>query len=146
MRRQCVPGCFASQSQRGSFSGYYKLLSTLRLGLAYSVRIGVGWGLVCETTWETTTSTNTFGRPVLENSYDAHARMATVLVHLLWWLSSGFFGIFCVEWELLAQFFMVVFSVHCLSHYMRDSLKRGTLWIKGTVNGVQVVKRAVTKP
>ena len=38
------------------------------------------------------------------------------------------------------------FSVHCLSHYMRGSLKRGTLWIKGTVNGAQIGKRAVTKP
>ena len=89
MRRQCVPGSFASQPQRGSFSGYYKL-STLRLGVLTPSALGlVGAGLRDYMT--------KFGRPVLENSYDAHTRMATVLVRLLRWLLSGFFGIFCVE-------------------------------------------------
>ena len=82
MRRQCVPGSFASQLQHGSFSGYYKL-STLRLGLAYSVRIGVGWGWFARLHERLPHPPIHLGRPVLENSYDAHARMATVLVHLL---------------------------------------------------------------
>ena len=48
-----------------------------------------GWlGLACETAQEATTSTKTFGRPVLENSYYANARMVIVLIRLLWCQAS----------------------------------------------------------
>ena len=65
-----------------------------------------GWmGRACETTREPTTPTKTFGRPVLEeNSHYDNARMATVLIRLLLWLSKAYFKLYRVEREVLAPF------------------------------------------
>ena len=41
------------------------------------------WGLSCEATREATTSTKTFGRLVLKNSYYPNAKVANILIHLL---------------------------------------------------------------
>ena len=51
------------------------------------------WGWLdrtCQTMREPTTPTKTFGRPVLENSYYANVRIATMLIRFRWWLSRAY--------------------------------------------------------
>ena len=136
LREKLVSQARPNQPQRGSLTKDYPHWGWL------------GWA--CETTWELTTPTKTFGRPVLENSYYANVRMATVLIRLLWWLSRACFKlyrwtrgtgpVFC--WPC---FCFLHFSVHFLSPHMWNSLRKGILWIKGTVNGAQVAKKSRNK-
>ena len=104
----------------------------------------VGFGLlkaICtgivgsKTMWEATTCTKTFGRPVLKNCYYANARMATMLMVA---------ATQCTYKRNWLRFLLVVllFSVHFPSHHTWDSLRKGMLWIKGTVNGAQVAKKS----
>ena len=58
----------------------------------------------CESMREPTMPTKTFGRPVLEYSYYANARIPTMLICLLWWLSRAYFRLYRIEREVLAPF------------------------------------------
>ena len=88
------------------------------------------------------------GRPVLENSYYANTKIATVLIRLLWCqavervlyalerLTLDIGPVVC--WSC---FCFLHCSVHFLSHHTQDSLRKGTPFIKDTVNRAQVARK-----
>ena len=74
----------------------------------------------------------------LEKKYEACHEIGNTSV-LLTGTGPVFWSCFCLV------HFSVHFSVHFLHHHTRDKLRKGTLWIKGTVNRVQVVKKGDKK-
>ena len=100
LREKLVSQVRPNQPQRGSLTKDYP-----------------HWGWLdraCQTMREPTTPTKTFGRPVLENSYCVNARIATMLIHLLWWLSRAYFRLYCVERQVLAPFLLAMLLLSAL--------------------------------
>ena len=147
MFRQGKMGCFSVESCVRSYSRQTQVTSA-------RIKDFPCWGWLdwtCQTTREPTTPTKTFGRPVLENSYYADARIATVLIRFLWWLSrantSGSTALNDRYWPRFCWscFCFLHFSVHFLSYHTQDSLRKGILWIKSIVSGAQVAKKSHDK-
>ena len=64
------------------------------------------------------------------NNYYANAKMATVLIRLLLWLSRAYFRLYRIEREVLAPFLLIVLMLSTLlcsllSYHTRDSLRKG---------------------
>ena len=104
----------------------------------------MGWlGLACETTREATTSTETYGRPVLENSYYSNVTTVTLLIRLLW-----YFRLLRICREMLAVFSFGRASAFYTALFTFAAITCGTARERrrcDTVNGAQVANKAIAK-
>ena len=132
LRERLVSQARPNQPQRGLVSDYSAL------GLVWS-------GLWDYAAREAIMSTKTFGRPVLENNYYTKCENGCSVCH--GGCQEAILGSYVLNKRYWSRFLFCLlhFSVHFLSHHTWDSLRMRTLWIKDTVNEVQVAKRDITK-